>query len=333
MSRNSSTADSNDRWINNEELASEAFVAPHLVFQSSTNSDTNSKVDNSLNADLNHELQHVQQDINVQQPRRQPSRRAKSKIQQTQETSDVEEEPENDEDEDKDIDDSEILYCICKKPDTGKFMIQCDKCDEWYHGQCVGVTKRQSKEMDVWHCFNCESTEDNPSTLDQVSVDSSSKSRRSKRTARAAKRYTPENSPVMCHFPGCSNEAKKEHDGKYCSPLCAVKHGDLIFQERLKAQRANSNVQDTTKETSQKPASPANSRKSSVDKSSKPGDLDSGAFVPAPSVAEDAVRKKILEEFVKIMLDAIEKNPLSPSQASETENNAERTSRCASCRN
>jgi len=34
----------------------------------------------------------------------------------------------------------EPLYCVCRQPHTrGIFMIQCDACDEWFHGRCIGV--------------------------------------------------------------------------------------------------------------------------------------------------------------------------------------------------
>ncbi len=26
---------------------------------------------------------------------------------------------------------SEAVYCYCRKPDTGSFMVQCDACQEW----------------------------------------------------------------------------------------------------------------------------------------------------------------------------------------------------------
>jgi hypothetical protein len=34
--------------------------------------------------------------------------------------------------------DGDIL-CIYKKPDDGGLMIQCETCDDWFHGRCVGI--------------------------------------------------------------------------------------------------------------------------------------------------------------------------------------------------
>jgi len=31
------------------------------------------------------------------------------------------------------------LYCICRTADESAHMIGCDKCDEWYHFECVGL--------------------------------------------------------------------------------------------------------------------------------------------------------------------------------------------------
>jgi hypothetical protein len=28
----------------------------------------------------------------------------------------------------------EPVYCSCRKPDDGRFMIYCDACQEWFHG-------------------------------------------------------------------------------------------------------------------------------------------------------------------------------------------------------
>nr|XP_015824269.2 CXXC-type zinc finger protein 1a isoform X1 [Nothobranchius furzeri] len=47
------------------------------------------------------------------------------------------------------------VYCICRKPDINCFMIGCDSCTEWYHGNCVGVSERAAKAIRVWFCPSC----------------------------------------------------------------------------------------------------------------------------------------------------------------------------------
>ncbi|XP_071494072.1 uncharacterized protein [Diadema antillarum] len=32
---------------------------------------------------------------------------------------------------------TEAMFCFCRKPYTGAFMIMCDGCQEWYHRRCV----------------------------------------------------------------------------------------------------------------------------------------------------------------------------------------------------
>ena len=50
------------------------------------------------------------------------------------------------------------IYCVCKGPYTGSFMIQCDSCREWFHGVCVGVTSEQAKTIDTYECPQCSSS-------------------------------------------------------------------------------------------------------------------------------------------------------------------------------
>ena len=53
--------------------------------------------------------------------------------------------------------DGSQTYCICRKPDDGKFMIQCDECDDWFHGACVGMTKQLADTLATYSCPRCQS--------------------------------------------------------------------------------------------------------------------------------------------------------------------------------
>eukprot|EP00795_Rhopilema_esculentum_P002493 gene2493-18157_t len=49
------------------------------------------------------------------------------------------------------------LYCVCKSEyQPSQFMIECDKCKDWFHGRCVGVSENQATDIDVYHCPLCE---------------------------------------------------------------------------------------------------------------------------------------------------------------------------------
>ncbi|XP_071498339.1 uncharacterized protein [Diadema antillarum] len=43
-----------------------------------------------------------------------------------------------------------------KKPDGGSLMIQCDGCDEWFHGACVCITEADSMNIDKYFCPFCK---------------------------------------------------------------------------------------------------------------------------------------------------------------------------------
>nr|XP_040048839.1 histone lysine demethylase PHF8 isoform X3 [Gasterosteus aculeatus aculeatus] len=51
------------------------------------------------------------------------------------------------------------LYCLCRLPyDVTRFMIECDICQDWFHGSCVGVEEDKATEIDLYHCPNCQVT-------------------------------------------------------------------------------------------------------------------------------------------------------------------------------
>ena len=79
---------------------------------------------------------------------REDTKRAKSS------TDDEEEEEEDDDDEE---DDSE--YCICRRGNDGSPMICCNRCGEWFHFRCVGLSKRAAEQMQEYVCQACEGTQ------------------------------------------------------------------------------------------------------------------------------------------------------------------------------
>ena len=53
-----------------------------------------------------------------------------------------------------DLDDTG-LFCTCRQPREGRFMIQCDYCREWFHGACVNVSVTGALGMEKYRCPVC----------------------------------------------------------------------------------------------------------------------------------------------------------------------------------
>ncbi|XP_055707432.1 nucleosome-remodeling factor subunit NURF301 isoform X3 [Phlebotomus papatasi] len=52
--------------------------------------------------------------------------------------------------------DTQELYCLCKQPyDESQFYICCDKCQDWFHGRCVGILQSEAEFIDEYICPNC----------------------------------------------------------------------------------------------------------------------------------------------------------------------------------
>ncbi|XP_066157343.1 nucleosome-remodeling factor subunit NURF301 isoform X1 [Euwallacea fornicatus] len=51
----------------------------------------------------------------------------------------------------------EKVYCICRTPyDETKFYVGCDLCNNWFHGDCVGITEESSKTLTEFVCDECK---------------------------------------------------------------------------------------------------------------------------------------------------------------------------------
>ncbi|XP_055337851.1 CXXC-type zinc finger protein 1-like isoform X2 [Paramacrobiotus metropolitanus] len=49
-----------------------------------------------------------------------------------------------------------VLYCVCRSAASDRFMIQCDKCEEWFHGDCVRVTQTEGNRINNYFCATCQ---------------------------------------------------------------------------------------------------------------------------------------------------------------------------------
>ncbi|XP_034937857.1 CXXC-type zinc finger protein 1 [Chelonus insularis] len=46
-------------------------------------------------------------------------------------------------------------YCICRSSDSSRFMIGCDACEEWYHGDCINITEKEARYIKQFFCVRC----------------------------------------------------------------------------------------------------------------------------------------------------------------------------------
>ncbi|OAF65758.1 hypothetical protein A3Q56_06499 [Intoshia linei] len=47
-------------------------------------------------------------------------------------------------------------FCYCNRGEIeGDFMVECDRCRKWFHGQCVELTKTEADELDTFCCKYC----------------------------------------------------------------------------------------------------------------------------------------------------------------------------------
>ncbi|KAF9531961.1 hypothetical protein CPB83DRAFT_848107 [Crepidotus variabilis] len=110
--------------------------------------------------------------------------------------------------EDEEPEDDNKLYCLCKtKYDEGRFMIACDRCDEWYHTQCVNMPDLEVDLVDQFICPSC--VEKNP----HLNLQTTYKTR-----CLFGLKHPDPDSPKACH------KAARGAFSKYCSEECGVKY-------------------------------------------------------------------------------------------------------------
>ncbi|XP_039249955.2 CXXC-type zinc finger protein 1-like [Styela clava] len=103
--------------------------------------------------------------------------------------------------------DEEItLYCICRSPDIDRFMIMCDQCEEWYHGDCINMTERESRRIKYFYCKWCRRK--NPSL--QIQYRKSKKSKNRSEDGKKAKKLKKKEAKRKRREDGQKEQVKSE---------------------------------------------------------------------------------------------------------------------------
>ncbi|XP_049633083.1 LOW QUALITY PROTEIN: death-inducer obliterator 1 [Suncus etruscus] len=185
--------------------------------------------------------------------------------------------------------DPNALYCICRKPHNNRFMICCDRCEEWFHGDCVGISEARGRLLERngedYICPNCtilqvqdennsDSAEqsgprfrpaeaDGPEctsigTVEQTSSDDQGiKGRIEKAANPSGKKKLKIFQPVVevpgaskCIGPGCSCIAQP--DSVYCSNDCILKHAAATMKFLNSGKDTKPKPKEKTKAKSEK---------------------------------------------------------------------------------
>ncbi|CAG81489.1 hypothetical protein B0I72DRAFT_140434 [Yarrowia lipolytica] len=130
--------------------------------------------------------------------------------------------------------DHQDLFCVCRRPDDGKWMIGCDYCEEWIHGSCVGITPARAKLMHKFCCPYCTHKAEKMRPGEEATV----------AHQMTLKHGTETTWKRVCRLEECHKAVS------YPSKYCCREHGLEYMKGRVAALSTNSNssVADDTEE-------------------------------------------------------------------------------------
>uniref|UniRef100_G3W6X4 Death-inducer obliterator 1 n=1 Tax=Sarcophilus harrisii TaxID=9305 RepID=G3W6X4_SARHA len=219
--------------------------------------------------------------------------------------------------------DPNALYCICRQPHNNRFMICCDRCEEWFHGDCVGISEARGRLLERngedYICPNCtilqvqdetasesdhqeakfrhenaDGTElTSIGTIEQKSSeDQGIKGRIEKAANPSGKKKLKIFQPVIetpgaskCIGPGCSSVAQP--DSVYCSNDCILKHAAATMKFLSAGKEPKPKVKEKPKLKPEK----CNLPKSGVQAGIK---ISSVQKRPAPDKKENIAKKTLV---------------------------------------
>uniref|UniRef100_A0A8C5EJ19 PHD-type domain-containing protein n=1 Tax=Gouania willdenowi TaxID=441366 RepID=A0A8C5EJ19_GOUWI len=177
--------------------------------------------------------------------------------------------------------DPNALYCICRQKHNKRFMICCDRCEEWFHGDCVGITEARGRLMERngedYVCPNCTKTSagggmssasatpssTSSGTEEKAAEDHGIKGRIEKAINPTGKKKIKIFQPVdaslpKCIGPGCNNSAQP--DSVYCGPDCILKHAAAAMKSMSDVQGSKQDTEEAQKSTHTPKVTPPTSK-------------------------------------------------------------------------
>ncbi|XP_063925339.1 CXXC-type zinc finger protein 1 [Zophobas morio] len=127
-------------------------------------------------------------------------------------------------------------YCICRSSDSSRFMIACDACEEWYHGDCMNISEKEAKLIKQYVCIRCSEEDSSLQTRwktkrDDASANTNSDERRSRKRKDRGETKTDKKMKKCGECMGCY---RTEDCGRCDVCTRRSRHGTVKNKERCK---------------------------------------------------------------------------------------------------
>lgn len=132
--------------------------------------------------------------------------------------------------------DENVAYCICRSSDSSRFMICCDFCEEWYHGDCIRVTEKVSKAIKKYYCDRCREADPTLKTVVKTATQQPQQSSSAYKDKDVLKKKKDKSEARCGHCDGCRSRAagKKGKCEKRLSSYQLKKKEKKIKEGRVK---------------------------------------------------------------------------------------------------
>ncbi|NXP35147.1 PHF3 protein, partial [Leiothrix lutea] len=120
---------------------------------------------------------------------------------------------------------------FCKKPHGNRFMVGCGRCDDWFHGDCVGLSLSQAQQMGEedkeYVCVKCCAEEDKKmESSDQNVPDTQVKLEHKEEKAVECEKLGVSKQTPTCNLNTTTEKTKMEETGKHKVKIFRRESGD-----------------------------------------------------------------------------------------------------------